>query len=483
MKLRLIILAGILLPACLSACSASPGEQTTPEVAYPQAGQTAEQTTSEVDRTDEQTTSEVDRTEEVILGDEQFDEYLPLLEGKRIALFSNHTGIVGDENSGLGDVGDADPTLIPFGMNASGEKITYGEHVLDALLARDVDVTAIFSPEHGFRGTEDAGADVDDSVDAQTGLPILSLYSGSSHYPAQADMEYFDTLVVDIQDVGLRYYTYYISMYYLMDACAANGKEVIILDRPNPNGFYVDGPILKDEYKSNVGMLPIPVVHGMTLGELAKMINGEGWLEAGANACDLKVIPCRNYTHQVKTSLIRNPSPNLKDMRAVYLYASTCFFENTAVSVGRGTDFPFEVYGSPYLSGTGFEPASGGTAFSFVPQSMSGAQNPPFEGLECAGADLREIPIEKIWDAGINLSYLIEAYHAVRQTTSRQTTPEVSFWERPDGIHFWIDMLSGSDELRTMIEEGKTAEEIKASWQEELEAFKEQRRPYLLYEE
>ena len=236
--------------------------------------------------------------QEVILGDEQFGEYLPLLEGKRVALFTNHTGIVGDKNSGLGAIDSADPTLIPFGTNAAGEEITYGEHILDALLERDVDVTAVFSPEHGFRGTEDAGADVENSVDEKTGVPILSLYSDNSHYPSQADMDRFDTLVVDIQDVGLRYYTYYISMFYLMDACAANGKEVIILDRPNPNGFYVDGPILKDEYKSGVGMLPIPVVHGMTLGELAQMINTEGWLEAGVNACDLHVIPCRNYNHR-----------------------------------------------------------------------------------------------------------------------------------------------------------------------------------------
>ena len=176
--------------------------------------------------------------QEVVLGDEQFGEYLPLLDDKRIALFSNHTGIVGDENSGLGGVGDADPTLIPFGTNSAGEEITYGRHILDALLEKDVDITAVFSPEHGFRGTGDAGADVENSVDEKTGVPILSLYSGNSRYPAQEDLDRFDTLVVDIQDVGLRYYTYYISMYYLMDACAANGKEVIILDRPNPNGFY-----------------------------------------------------------------------------------------------------------------------------------------------------------------------------------------------------------------------------------------------------
>ena len=416
--------------------------------------------------------------QEVILGDEQFGEYLPLLEGKRIALFTNHIGIVGDKNSGLGAIDSADPTLIPFGTNAAGEEITYGEHILDALLERDVDVTAVFSPEHGFRGTEDAGADVENSVDEKTGVPILSLYSGNSHYPSQADMDRFDTLVVDIQDVGLRYYTYYISMFYLMDACAANGKEVIILDRPNPNGFYVDGPILKDEYKSGVGMLPIPVVHGMTLGELAQMINTEGWLEAGVNACDLHVIPCRNYNHRVKTSLICRPSPNLKDMRAVYLYASTCFFEKTAVSVGRGTDFPFEVYGSPYLDEDTFHPAQGTVPFTFIPQSMSGAQNPPFEGEKCVGADLRDIPISEVWDNGINLSYLIDAYNSVKNAT-----PEVGFWGKPSGGQYWIDTLSGGSELRTMIEDGKTAEEIKASWQEDIESFKEQRKPYLLYEE
>ena len=349
---------------------------------------------------------------------------------------------------------------------------------MDALLERDVDVTAVFSPEHGFRGTEDAGAGVENSVDEKTGVPILSLYSGNSHYPSQTDMDRFDTLVVDIQDVGLRYYTYYISMFYLMDACAANGKEVIILDRPNPNGFYVDGPILKDEYKSGVGILPIPIVHGMTLGELAQMINGESWLEAGANACDLKVIPCRNYTHRVKTSLIQRPSPNLKDMRAVYLYASTCFFENTAVSVGRGTEFPFEAYGSPYIDEETFHPQAGTVPFTFVPQSMSGAQNPPFEGEECFGADLRQIPITEIRDAGINLSYLIDAYDAIITAT-----PEVGFWGKPSGGQYWIDKLSGGSELRTMIEDGKTAEEIKASWQEDIESFKEQRKPYLLYEE
>ena len=312
----------------------------------------------------------------IILGNEQFDTYIPLLEGKRVALFSNHTGIVGDVTSSEIEENDnydnnSSSDLIHFGLDADGNNLSYGEHILDALLRYGVNVTAIFSPEHGFRGTEDAGANIDDFVDEKTGIPILSLYANNTHSPSSEDMGKFDALIVDMQDVGLRYYTYYISMYYLMDACAVAGKEFIILDRPNPNGFYVDGPILKDAYKSGVGQLPIPVVYGMTWGELAQMINGEGWLTAVKNACKLTVIPCKNYTHQTKTRLIRNPSPNIKDMRAVYLYASTCFFENTAVSLGRGTEFPFEAYGSPYLKGVeGFD-------FTFTPVSMSGATEHP----------------------------------------------------------------------------------------------------------
>ena len=418
-------------------------------------------------------------SERIVLGDEQFDLYIPLLSGKRVALYSNHTGIVGDKifhaDGSQADITngnpDVDASLIPFGKDSEGNDIIYGEHVLDALIERNVNVTAIFCPEHGFRGTEDAGT-IDDSVDEKTGVPILSLYVNYTYSVSSEDMEKFDTLVVDMQDVGLRYYTYYITMYYLMDSCAAAGKEVIILDRPNPNGFYVDGGILQEAYRSNVGHLPIPTVYGMTWGELAQMINGEGWLESGKNSCNLTVIPCRNYTHDKKSYLIRRPSPNIKDMRAVYLYASTCFFENTLVSVGRGTEFPFEVYGSPYLEGVeGFD-------FTFTPQSISGAQNPPFENEICYGEDLRPIPIENILSEGINVEYLVKAYRAV---TSQ--SPEESFWGNPDTQgRYWIDRLSGSDELRTMITNGSTAQEIKASWEDDIEFFKEQRKPYLIYE-
>lgn len=381
LTLYIVIIACLIVFGCGSVAPGNPDIAATAESnKTAEIETTSEETISEEAASEETTSQEPDAevsepAGEVILGDEQFDKYLPLLEGKRVALFTNHTGIVGDENSGIGET-EGDTTLIHFGWNADGEEITYGEHILDALLERDVDVTAVFSPEHGFRGTADAGAGVEDGIDEKTGVPILSLYSGGGHSPSAADLDRFDTLLVDMQE----------------------------------------------EYKSGVGILPIPVVYGMTWGELAQMINGEGWLDAGKDACDLTVIPCGNYTHDTKTMLIKSPSPNIKDMKAVYLYASTCFLENTAVSVGRGTEYPFEIYGSPYLEGVdGFE-------FSFTPESMSGASDPPFEGEECYGVDLRDIPVEEIWNAGINLEYLISAYNAVREAS-----PETSFWGRPDG--------------------------------------------------
>lgn len=383
--------------------------------------------------------------EPVILGDEQASLYLPHLEGRRVALFSNHTGIVGDRDD---------------------------RHILDELIANGVTLTAILSPEHGFRGTADAGASVSDSVDEQTGIPIHSLYQSKQQIPAEI-LSDFDTLVIDIQDVGLRYYTYYITMVELMDVCAQQGKSVVLLDRPNPNGFYVDGPLLQEGYTSGVGRLPIPVVHGLTLGELAQMVNGEGWLEAGVNACDLTVIPCRNYTHQTRYELNRRPSPNLRTMRAIYLYASLCFFENTVVSVGRGTETPFEIYGSPYLKGTAEY------TYCFTPVRTDGAADPPYRDTECFGRDLRTLPEEELCTGEIRLDYLIEAYHAVTQAH-----PEVSFWGKADKQgRYWIDLLSGSDDLRHQIEAGRSSEEIRASWQEEITTFRQKRSPYLLYEE
>ncbi len=369
------------------------------------------------------------QTQEVVLGDARPSVYLPLLQGKRIALFSNHTGRVGER------------------------------HILDVLLEQGVDVVALFSPEHGFRGEADAGEQVASGVDARTGIPIRSLYGGGQKQPDASLMQTFDVLVVDIQDVGLRYYTYYITLCRLMDACARYGTPMVILDRPNPNGFYVDGPLLDMKYKSGVGWLPIPVVHGMTLGELARMVNGEGWLP-GKRVCALTVVPCLNYTHRTRYRLDRAPSPNLPDMKSVYLYASLCFFEATPVSLGRGTERPFQMYGHPDMKGY---------MFSFTPRSMPGAKHPPEEGKLCHGVDLGGLSDEAIWERGVDLSYLIDAYRSL-QLGDRFFT---SFFER----------LIGVDYVRKMIEAGRGADEIKACWKEDVERFKERRKPYLLYDE
>lgn len=365
----------------------------------------------------------------VVVGAERTGEYYPALKGQRVAVFSNHTGMVGDR------------------------------HLVDMLVADGVNVVTIFSPEHGFRGDADAGEHVAGSVDPKTGIKISSLYDGKSGRPSDESMHSFDVLLVDIQDVGLRFYTYYISMVKLMDACAEFGRPVIVLDRPNPNGHYIDGPILDMKYKSGVGWLPIPVVHGMTLGELARMVNGEHWLPED-RVCDLTVVPCLNYTHQTHYVLPVPPSPNLPNMRAVYLYPSTCYFEATPVSLGRGTDWPFQVYGHPNMKGHDF---------SFTPRSMPGAKNPPQLNKKCYGVDLTGLTDEEIWAKGLNLEYVIDAYRNLNL-----------------GDHFFrsfFEKLIGVDYVRRMIEEGKSADEIKAMWHDDVKKFREQRRPYLLYEE
>ena len=272
-------------------------------------------------------------------------------------------------------------------------------------------------------------------------------------------MQRLDVLLFDIQDVGLRYYTYLSSMHYLMEACAANGKQLIVLDRPNPNGFYVDGPVLEAKHRSFVGMHPIPVVHGMTLGELARMIDGEGWLRDGLR-CKLTVIPCRGYTHRSRYRLPTAPSPNLPNMRAVYLYPSLCFFEGTPVSLGRGTDFPFQAYGHPELQGD----------FSFTPRSNAGAKNPPLKDKLCHGVDLRTSPSdERIWEREVDLGYVIDCY--------RQLNLGEKFFTP------MFDRLTGTDYVRQMILQGAGADRIKASWADDVERFKQTRKPYLLYEE
>ncbi len=413
-------------------------------------------------------------SKKVVLGDERFEKYLPLLQGKRVAVFSNQTGIVGDKVTGskladaLAEYGGCFPrkrvdeiSLIPFTEpSVPGGKIEYGQHIVDALIEKGVDVKAIFSPEHGFRGNADAGEHVSSSVDEKTGVEILSLYEKGSRIPSKEKTDKFDVLVIDIQDVGLRYYTYYITMHHLMEACARDGKQVVILDRPNPNGFYVDGPVLDMKFKSGVGWLPITTVHGMTLGELALMINGEKWLENGT--CDLTVIPCLNYTHNTRYSLILPPSPNIKDMRAVYLYSSTCYFEGTVVSLGRGTQFPFETYGHPAMTGY---------SFSFVPRSIPGAKSPQFLDEECHGVDLRRKPLRDIWAEKINLEYVIDAYR------------NLNMGDKFFGKNNFFELLAGVDWFRSMIENGSSAAGISARWASDVENFKSRRAPYLLYPE
>ena len=402
----------------------------------------------------------------VILGDERFDAYLPLLEGRRVAVLSNQSGIVGDKVYNWCLDGGRQVTEqtvgVPFSQPLDTTlPVTYGPHIVDVLLEKGVDVCAIFSPEHGFRGIADAGEDVASGVDEATGIPILSLYSHGSYMPAAEDMEKFDILVVDIQDVGLRYYTYYITMQHLMDACAVYGKKVVILDRPNPNGFYVDGPVLDMQFASGIGSLPVAMVHGMTLGELALMMNGEGWLKDGLK-CDLTVIPCLNYTHGTRCTLILPPSPNLKNMREVYLYSSTCFFEGTEVTTGRGTEFPFEVYGHPQMDDRGF---------SFTPRSIPGAKTPRYMDRLCYGVDLRGKPLEEIWSEQVNLEYVIDAYN--------HFPADSTFFF--DGNHF--ELLIGVSYPREMILAGASAQEIEARWEQDVAHFKQQRRPYLLYKE
>lgn len=353
--------------------------------------------------------------------------YFPLLRGFRVAVLANQTSRVGDE------------------------------HLVDLLYRCGIDVCGIFSPEHGFRGTADAGELVASTIDAATGIPIWSLYDGSKRRPSDAVMDSFDVLVVDMQDVGLRFYTYYITMLRMMDACAAAQRRVVVLDRPNPNGFYIDGPVLDMRYASGVGALPIPVVHGLTMGEIARMAVGERW----SARCDLTVIPCRNYTHATRYVLPVAPSPNLPTQRSVYLYPSICLFEGTVMSLGRGTDRPFEMYGHPDLP-------AGRYPFAFTPRPTPGAKHPLYEGRLCRGVDLSGKPFESIWDAGLTLEYVIDAFRALDRGEAFFTP--------------MFEKLIGVDYVRRMILEGRSAAEIKACWQPDLERFAKIREKYLIYE-
>ena len=366
---------------------------------------------------------------EIITGAEQFEIYFPKIQGKRVGVVTNQTGIVGTEKTSI----------------------------VDFLLDNQMDVKKIFSPEHGFRGDADAGETVKSGKDIKTGLPIVSLY-GKNKKPTQAQFADLDVILFDIQDVGARFYTYISTLHYVMETAAETGKKVIVLDRPNPNGHYVDGPVLKKGYESFVGMHPVPVVYGMTIGEYALMINGEGWL-ANKVKSDLEVIPLKHYTHESTYSLPVKPSPNLPNDLSINLYPSTCFFEAINGSEGRGTDKPFQVYGSPYIKNM---------SYRFTPKPNSGAKNPRFNGEICYGEDLSETP----YLAEINLSWLIKAH--------QNYEGKEPFWIKQSG-KYWIDVLAGTDELRKQIDQGSSAEEIKASWQEDLKEFKKVRAKYLLY--
>jgi uncharacterized protein YbbC (DUF1343 family) len=359
-------------------------------------------------------------------GTENFESYLPLLKDKRVGIVTNQTGILSKE-----------------------------KHLVDFLIEQNINLQKIYAPEHGFRGTADAGELIVDGKDTKTNLPIISLY-GNNKKPKPEQLEGIDILVFDLQDVGARFYTYISSLHYVMEACAENNIPLLILDRPNPNGTIIDGPILEKEYKSFVGMHEIPVLHGMTIGEYAKMINGEKWLKDSLQ-CDLKVAPCLNYSHDMKYSLPVKPSPNLPNDQSINLYASLCFFEGTNVSLGRGTEKQFQIYGSPFLPESEFD-------FSFTPKPNFGAKDPVHNGKVCFGEDLTEI--RKVHR--LELKWLLKAYE--------NTTDKTVFFND------FFTKLAGTKKLREQIEAGMTEKEIRRTWQEGLEQFKEVRAKYLIYE-
>ncbi|MDP4711149.1 MAG: DUF1343 domain-containing protein [Saprospiraceae bacterium] len=357
--------------------------------------------------------------------------YFPELQGKRLGLMVNHTSIVN------------------------------GVHLVDTLLASGMLVDVVFAPEHGFRGDADAGAVIGDGVDDKTGVRLLSLYGGK-YKPDPEDLASLDLVIFDIQDVGARFYTYVSSMTYLMEACAEQGIPFMVLDRPNPIGYYVDGPVLDTAYRSFVGMHPIPVVHGLTVGELATMINGEGWLKGGVQA-DLRVVSCAGYDHQTYYDLPVPPSPNLPNMKAIYLYPSTCFFEGTVASEGRGTDKQFQVYGHPDFPGGDV---------SFTPMPMKGAQKPKLEGQLCKGFDLSALSIDTLRNIRqVQVEYLIDFYQGFPSKDSLFLK------------NLYLDKLAGGKELREAILAGNNAAQIRASWEPELSAYRALRKKYLLYPE
>ena len=366
---------------------------------------------------------------QVKTGADQQELYYPTLKEKRIAIVANNASVTG------------------------------GINIVDALVRDSMIVSRIFSPEHGFRLNAEAGELVVNQVDSATGIPVVSLY-GKHKKPMAGDLAGIDVILFDIQDVGVRFYTYISTLAYVMEACAENSIPLIVLDRPNPNGFYIDGPVLEKKYYSFVGLHPVPVVYGMTIGEYARMVNGEKWLKNGLQ-CSLRVVPLANYTHQTRYLLPVRPSPNLPNQNAIYLYPSLCFFEGTVISIGRGTDFPFEVYGHPEMK-TG--------SFTFVPRSMPGISlHPPCEGLTCRGSDLRGYTLKNPeCVAMIKLEWLQEAYRD---------------WQgKPGFFNDYFNKLAGNSRLQKQIILGKSTQEIRESWKSGIEKFKKIRMKYLLYE-
>ncbi|TBX70775.1 DUF1343 domain-containing protein [Flavobacterium silvisoli] len=372
---------------------------------------------------EKETTKNLTPTTEIKTGADNYEAYLPILKNKKVGIVTNQTGILSDKT-----------------------------HVVDFLLEKKISLQKIYAPEHGFRGTADAGELIKDGKDSKTGLPIISLY-GDNKKPKPEHLAGIDVMLFDLQDVGARFYTYISSLHYIMEACAENNISLIVLDRPNPNGSIVDGPVLEKEYTSFVGMHPIPVLHGMTIGEYAQMINGEKWLKNGIQ-CQLTVIPCLHYQREMFYSLPVKPSPNLPNDQAINLYASLCFFEGTNVSLGRGTNQQFQIYGSPDLPNTGFH---------FTPMPNEGAKEPPLKGQLCYGEDLSRVPKVR----QLELKWLIKAYH--------ETADKSKFF-----IPFFTK-LAGTKKLQQQIEAGVTETEIRKSWEKGLNDFKAMRKKYLIY--
>lgn len=381
---------------------------------------------------DKEEKSNVQQSEKIVVGAEQLNALKAILGDRKV-------GVVGNQTSRVGET-----------------------HLVDTLLSSGINLVKVYSPEHGFRGDADAGEHVASDKDSKTGLTIVSIY-GSNKKPSAAQLQGIEVLLFDLQDVGARFYTYISTLHYIMEAAAENGIEVIVLDRPNPNGHYVDGPIRQKGYESFVGMHPIPIVHGMTVGEIAKMINGEKWLKNGVQA-KLTVVSVLNYNRNMPYSLPVSPSPNLRSDASIQLYPGLCLFEGTTLSVGRGTEHPFEVYGHPDLEGKpGFE-------FSFKPVSSFGSKNPKHKDVVCYGENLHEYGISGRINQ-LEIQWLIKSYKAMG-------APDFFITKNR-----WFDILAGTDELRKQIIAGKTEEEIRASWKEGLDEFKEMRKGYLIYGE